>query len=762
MAEDKKIIIEVELDSKQAQKEAERLTGEIAAQREELKAWRKILKDSGGTNKQAAQEVAKLSSQIKQNSKALNQATKEANAEDNSINALRASVSKLTAERNQLNTATTKGKKRFEELTGSILEQTNKLKELEGAVGDTRRNVGNYKADMLGALKANSLFSDSLGDAGAGFDALVKAASPVALVIGLIVGAISVFFSRSREGRQTLERLQAVAKATFGVILDLISNSVKAIRDFVAESESIGDFFSRLGDVILENLKNRIDGIIKTFGILGDALSALVQGEFEQAKKATEGLATAIAQVYTGASEEALEKFADDLVKAATNADNLAKANIRLRASIRANTIAASEAQRDAEKFRKSRDDEFKTLEDRLELNKKVLKAEEERLKAQSAINKARQAIISNEIALGGGQVNATEEQLTALAELRAEAAEIEEDFLGRTTEQLTEANAIRKEEAQAQLTFEKELLNTRILQEDLVGKKLLDAKLSILEKEKQAELIGIQAGSVEAKAIEQDFYNQRLELLRDFKTSQAEITATADATETERLKGEFAKREKARKDALTEQQQIAEASAMVEQLKLDAIRGITTSLISVFGEESAAGKIAFLIDKSLAIADIITKGQVAAAGLTASLLSNPITAPLLPAALTANTIRTVTSVATVAATVPQGVGFAEGGYTGDGGKYQPAGVVHRGEIVIPQTGVKAMGGASQAMGTISSLGGFASGGIVGSRMSAQSRVPNAINSLSNDISRLQVQVAVTDINKASGKYNAIQAKVNS
>jgi hypothetical protein len=28
--------------------------------------------------------------------------------------------------------------------------------------------------------------------------------------------------------------------------------------------------------------------------------------------------------------------------------------------------------------------------------------------------------------------------------------------------------------------------------------------------------------------------------------------------------------------------------------------------------------------------------------------------------------------------------GFATGGYTGAGGKYQPAGVVHRGEFVIP------------------------------------------------------------------------------
>jgi hypothetical protein len=31
-----------------------------------------------------------------------------------------------------------------------------------------------------------------------------------------------------------------------------------------------------------------------------------------------------------------------------------------------------------------------------------------------------------------------------------------------------------------------------------------------------------------------------------------------------------------------------------------------------------------------------------------------------------------------------KGKGFAEGGYTGSGGKYEPAGVVHRGEYVVP------------------------------------------------------------------------------
>jgi hypothetical protein len=34
---------------------------------------------------------------------------------------------------------------------------------------------------------------------------------------------------------------------------------------------------------------------------------------------------------------------------------------------------------------------------------------------------------------------------------------------------------------------------------------------------------------------------------------------------------------------------------------------------------------------------------------------------------------------------VPQDSGFAEGGYTGSGNKYEPAGIVHRGEYVVPQ-----------------------------------------------------------------------------
>lgn len=54
-------------------------------------------------------------------------------------------------------------------------------------------------------------------------------------------------------------------------------------------------------------------------------------------------------------------------------------------------------------------------------------------------------------------------------------------------------------------------------------------------------------------------------------------------------------------------------------------------------------------------------------------------------------------------------LGFAAGGYTGDGGKYEPAGVVHRGEYVINAESTKRVG-----LGLLNRLNGYAEGGLVG------------------------------------------------
>lgn len=60
------------------------------------------------------------------------------------------------------------------------------------------------------------------------------------------------------------------------------------------------------------------------------------------------------------------------------------------------------------------------------------------------------------------------------------------------------------------------------------------------------------------------------------------------------------------------------------------------------------------------------------------------------------------------------GGGFSEGGYTGDGGKFEPAGVVHRGEYVMPKEVVRRVGVDKLAGLHSAALRGYSGGGLVG------------------------------------------------
>jgi lambda family phage tail tape measure protein len=66
-------------------------------------------------------------------------------------------------------------------------------------------------------------------------------------------------------------------------------------------------------------------------------------------------------------------------------------------------------------------------------------------------------------------------------------------------------------------------------------------------------------------------------------------------------------------------------------------------------------------------------------------------------------------------------LGFADGGYTGHGGRMEPAGIVHRGEVVWSQQDVARAGGVGVVESMRRGLNGYASGGAVG--------LPNVVTS---------------------------------
>jgi lambda family phage tail tape measure protein len=72
-----------------------------------------------------------------------------------------------------------------------------------------------------------------------------------------------------------------------------------------------------------------------------------------------------------------------------------------------------------------------------------------------------------------------------------------------------------------------------------------------------------------------------------------------------------------------------------------------------------------------------------------------------------------ITAVLTGISQAKSMLGFSEGGYTGSGGKYEPAGIVHKGEVVFSQRDVSMMGGASRVNAMRPTYKGYADGGIV-------------------------------------------------
>jgi Skp family chaperone for outer membrane proteins len=93
------------------------------------------------------------------------------------------------------------------------------------------------------------------------------------------------------------------------------------------------------------------------------------------------------------------------------------------------------------------------------------------------------------------------------------------------------------------------------------------------------------------------------------------------------------------------------------------------------------------------------------------------------------------------------GIGFAEGGYTGDGAKHDVAGVVHRGEYVVPQHIVK----NPIYSGYIESLErarvGYADGGLV---TGATSREVNNNASMAEMLQKVNLWVSVQEIRQSS------------
>lgn len=180
---------------------------------------------------------------------------------------------------------------------------------------------------------------------------------------------------------------------------------------------------------------------------------------------------------------------------------------------------------------------------------------------------------------------------------------------------------------------------------------------------------------------------------------AHAEMLAAKKASEeewTEFLKQQIEERENALARELEIESQIEQARQELRETRIDGIAQIAGAIAGMFDKGSAAYIAFFALEKAMALAQVwMSYAKESAAHHAVAATMGPAgiayDAAMQAKALTTAGINTGIIVAQTIAQITSAKKdqYFEGGYTGTGGKYEPTGIVHAGEYVVPQEGIK-------------------------------------------------------------------------
>ena len=299
------------------------------------------------------------------------------------------------------------------------------------------------RVDSSQARKGIESLDDATGGLLGKFKAIVK--NPIGLTITALVGLFKLMqgaVNRSGKASETFGKIGAKLSGVLNGVLAVLEPVVEFIGEkLLAALNDPKQAIIDLGNSIKENLINRI----KAFLVIGEAFSALMNGEF---KKASELATDGIVQFATGITD-ATDKVKEFGKEATKRYNEAARATNDLAGAERAlakNRIALEKIQltslRLAEEERQKRDDDAKSIKDRIAANTRLgeildMQAQKELQIAQQNLDlaRARQA--------AEGQ---TIESIEAVGDAEIKLLEIQERITGQRSEQLSNENALIKE----------------------------------------------------------------------------------------------------------------------------------------------------------------------------------------------------------------------------------------------------------------------------------------------------------------------------
>ena len=484
------------------------------------------------------------------------------------------------------------------QLIDALKELNKRVEDLEGQLQDTNKGVKSLGESSKGLGKGISAIGGSLKAIGIGvfiaaFDQLKEVFSgnqKVMDIFNTALNALKILFNDFAEA-----------------VLPPVSNLLNAI--FSDPIQSIKDFGSAVQDYVL----NFFDQILSSVGHLGSALANLFTGDFagalEEVKLAGADAVDALVGVEEGGIEvvKNVAKTALDYAKGIPEKVKEAVAEGKALVELeKAAQLAAVERQkiqleyqRREEQLRQIRDDDTKSIQERVKANADLLALLEEQ-----AQKEREQMQIQVAFARAEYEKNKTTENLVALRQAELELIDLSERLEGQRSEALTNQNSLMREQLDLQRSQAETAQEIYQIQEE-ASVELLDNEVARAQKEIE---------------IAQNVFDKKKQFLQEQIELYAEGTQARTDAENELaiLEAENASRRLVLEKTL-------------QDAKVATIQQALSSIASLVGEQTAAGKAIALAQVAIDTYTGATKalaqggifGYVGAAGIIAQGIAN-------------------------------------------------------------------------------------------------------------------------------------------
>lgn len=413
------------------------------------------------------------------------------------------------------------------------------------AVDDLAQGIENFNSEVATtntkAVKGFKGLNTAVEKTSKGFKGMGNALK--AAGIGLAIAAfakLSEVFNENQKVANFFNTTFEALSLAFNDFFNFLNDNVGTVIDyFKGLFQDPVTSLKNFGIAIKNNLIERVKSALDALGFLGDAVVKVFKGDFAGAAEAAKNAGKELVDVVTGvdnsfekiaAAAPAVVKGISDYAKSTVQAArDTIELNRAAEIGIAQNRIILEQKDREAEKLRQIRDDETKTIKQRIKANNDLAKVldEQEKLMLANA-----QAVI--DAAQAQFDKNQNDENQIALLDARAEKEGILAQIEGFRSEQLInrislerEAAELREESLEREIELENEAREAR--EEKLLG---IAAALGLQEKMEKILFIANQKRRIQEMIEEAKATLSRITM----KVSESTVATAQGAAETAKV----------------------------------------------------------------------------------------------------------------------------------------------------------------------------------------------------------------------------------